>query len=103
MTAAVDPAEPFPVLGDRGPRLAAALSAGRVPPAWIVAGPDEEAGDVLALEIATWLTEPEVTRRDAVRARILAGAHPDVHRVRRDKPTVISVAALSEHLERAHS
>ena len=103
MTAAVDPAEPFPVLGDRGPRLAAALLAGRVPPAWIVAGPDEEAGDVLALEIATWLTEPEVGRRDAVRARILAGAHPDVHRVRRDKPTVISVAALSEHLERAHS
>ncbi|MGE0193298.1 MAG: hypothetical protein AB7T63_14780 [Planctomycetota bacterium] len=106
MTATLDPsgtAAAFAALGDRSVRLAAAIEARRVPPAWIVAGPDEEAGEDLALEVATWLVEPDALRRAAVRGRILGGSHPDVHRVRRDKPTVISVAALAEHLERAHA
>ncbi len=93
----------FDALGARGALLAAALRAGRVPPAWIVAGPDEEASEALALEIAAHLVEPDARSRARVRERILDGVHPDVHRVRRDKPTVISVAALAEHLQRAVS
>lgn len=102
MTAGVTDA-PFAALGAGGAALARALAAGRVPPAWLVQGPDEEAGEALALEMAVWLVARDAAEREHVRMRIGADAHPDVHRVRRDKPTVISVAALSEHLERAHT
>jgi hypothetical protein len=97
-----DPA-PFAALGAAGILLARSVTAGRIPPAWIVQGPDEEAGEAFALELAAWLVARDATEREHVGARIRADAHPDVHRVRRDKPTVISVAALAEHLERAHA
>lgn len=84
--------------------LARALTAGRVSPAYLLEGSDPAGVRVAGLAFATALLCPQGRLRCDCRSctRARAGEHRDLYRVRRDKPTVISVAALTPVLTRAH-
>lgn len=91
-------------LGHAGEALSRALGRGRNGPAYLLCGPDEDAARDVAMDVAVLLVAgPGVVPSTALAARVREGRHPDVHLIQRDKPTVISVAAFAEHLERAHS
>ncbi len=83
--------------------LADAVRAGRVAPAYLLEGADADGVRAAGLELAALLLCPSAAQAcccaSCTRAR--AGLHRDLHRVRRDKATVISVAALTPLLARA--
>lgn len=85
--------------------LARTLASGRLSPAYLVEGSDAAAVRAAALAFAAAVLCPEGRIACSCRscARVRAGTHRDLHRLRRDKPTVISVAALEPLLARAHS
>jgi len=88
-----------------GATLLRSLERGRVSPSYLLEGPDEEAllaaGRVLAAALI--LDAPPRDLDRAAHARVVSGAHPDLHLLTRDKATVISVDALGALLERAFS
>lgn len=84
--------------------LARTLSSGRLSPAYLLEGADpvvlrEAAG---ALAAAVLCPERRLGCACPSCARVRAGRHRDLHRLVRDKATVISVAALEPVLQRAH-
>lgn len=85
--------------------LARTLARGRLAPAYLIEGGDAAAvrSAALALAAAVLCPEGRLGCGCASCARVRAGTHRDLHRLRRDKPTVISVAALEPVLARAHS
>jgi DNA polymerase-3 subunit delta' len=86
-----------------GATVLRSLERGRVSPSYLLEGPDEEAliAAGRALAAALILDTPPRDLDRAAHARVLSGAHPDLHVLTRDKATVISVDALAAVLERA--
>jgi DNA polymerase-3 subunit delta' len=80
------------------------LATGRVSSAYLLEGPDGLALRSAAQELAAALICPEgrLGCPCASCVRVRAGTHPDLVRVRRDRPTVISVEALEPVLAQAH-
>jgi DNA polymerase-3 subunit delta' len=83
--------------------LARALASGRISPAYLLEGPDADALRDAAREAAAAILCPKGGCGRCRACRLGAkGTHPDLHAIGKDKPTVISVAALEPALARAH-
>lgn len=96
---------PLHAFGPVGDLLYRTLSADRLASSYLFEGADEEglreaAGVFAASILAESPPSPPVGRAYAL-AR--SGTHPDLHRLERDKATVISVAALTRVLAQAHA
>lgn len=87
----------------RGP-LERTLATGRVSPAYLLEGPDLLVLRAAATALAAALLCPQGRLGCACLScgRTRAGTHRDLTRLTRDKPTVISVAALEPVLGQAH-
>lgn len=85
--------------------LARTLAGGRISPAYLMEGPDALALREAATAFAAALLCPQgrLGCRCAGCARALAGVHPDLVRLGRDRATVISVQALEPVLAQAHT
>ncbi len=96
---------PLASFGSVGDLLLRTLSAGRISPSYLFEGADAqalfEAAQAFAIGLLSGAPPAEVDPH--VDARVRHGNHPDLHHLTKDKATVISVAALSAALERAHS
>lgn len=101
MTSSSD--HPLAAFGAVGAMLRRTLRGGRISPSYLFEGADDYALFEAAQAFAVGLLAP-VSGVDAnVEARVRHGNHPDLHHLTKDKATVISVAALTAALERAHS
>lgn len=91
-------------LGRVGENLAALVARDRVPPSVLFEGADEGALVEAARQFAASILARETDAASAARVerQVMVGDHPDVEIQSRDKATVISVAALSALLARAH-
>ncbi|MFM8980717.1 MAG: hypothetical protein ACKOSS_09700 [Planctomycetia bacterium] len=81
------------------------LAGGRISPAYLLEGPDGVSLREVATAFAAALLCPKGRLGCACPAcaRARSGTHPDLVRLRRDKATVISVAALEPVLAQAHT
>lgn len=96
---------PLAAYGRIGQVLLRTLAAERLSPSYLFEGSDAVALHEAARAFAAGIlagTPPGAGDARAMRLA-LAGTHPDLHELRKDKATVISVAALTPVLERAHS
>ncbi len=108
MTSSTDaaPAEhPLAAYGRMGQVLLRTLTADRLSPSYLFEGSDATALHEAARAFAAGILAGSPPGPGDPRAMrlALAGTHPDLHELRKDKATVISVAALTPVLERAHS
>jgi DNA polymerase-3 subunit delta' len=98
--------EPWARFGQAGERLRRALAEGRIGPAYLLEGPDEEVAREGARLFAAGLLCAADGGRPCLRCdacrRAVSGSHPDLHLQGRDKATVISVEAMEPLLARAH-
>ncbi|MDA1194943.1 MAG: hypothetical protein O2894_07130 [Planctomycetota bacterium] len=99
MTSSPDPLAAF---GAPGQLLARTLASGRLSPSYLFEGMDAAALHEAARAFAAGILAGDPPDPRA-RKLALAGTHPDLHELTKDKATVISVAALTPVLERAHS
>jgi len=99
----VDP-EGLAALAPLRERLERTLAADRLSPAYLLEGPDLALLRAAATAMAAALLCPtrELACACASCQRVRAGTHRDLTRLTRDKPTVISVAALEPVLAQAH-
>jgi len=110
VTSSTDPtsaglAHPLEAYGAVGAMLLRTLASQRISPSYLFEGADGVALHEAARAFAAGLlagSPPAAPERRAFR-ETLDGTHPDLHELRKDKATVISVAALAPVLERAHS
>jgi DNA polymerase III gamma/tau subunit len=81
------------------------LASERISPSYLFEGTDSLALHEAARAFAAGLLadSPPGEPEGRAMAQALAGSHADLHELRKDKATVISVAALGPVLERAHS
>lgn len=99
------PVHPLEAYGRVGQVLLRTLAGGRLSPSYLFEGADGAALHEAARAFAAGIlagTPPGPGDPRALRLA-LAGTHPDLHELRKDKATVISVAALTPVLVRAHS
>jgi DNA polymerase-3 subunit delta' len=91
-------------LGAAGALLRKTLASGRLSPSYLFEGADGATLREAVLAFATEILAGARPDADAERiaARVREGNHPDLHRIGKDKPTVISVRALGGALDRAH-
>ena len=102
---AVPTDHPLAAYGRMGQVLLRTLAAERLSPSYLFEGSDASALHEAARAFAAGIlagSPPGAGDERAMRLA-LAGTHPDLHELRKDKATVISVAALTPVLERAHS
>lgn len=105
MTSSTDTPHPLEAYGRVGRMLLRTLASQRLSPSYLFEGADGAALHEAARAFAAGIlaaTPPGPGDARAMRLA-LAGTHPDLHELRKDKATVISVAALTPVLERAHS
>ena len=103
MTSSTD--HPLAAFGDVGATLLHALEIERLSPSYLFEGMDAESLREAALAFAAGILagSPPGPANERVFRLALAGKHPDLHVLTKDKATVISVKALAPVLERAHS
>ncbi len=91
--------------GAVGESLLRTVAGGRLSPSYLFEGADSEVLEEAGRAFATAVLEAgsNEAARPRVRALVARDAHPDLHVRRKDKATVISVAALAETLEQAHA
>ncbi len=96
---------PLAAFGSVGALLYRTLVSERISPSYLFEGADSLALHEAARAFAMGLLagDPPAARDDHAAAQALDGTHADLHELRKDKATVISVAALGPMLERAHS
>ena len=96
---------PLETLGAVGALLMRVLEGERVAPCYLFEGSDGESLRESALRFAACLIagSPPGPPDERVFDLALRDAHPDLHHLTKDKPSVISVAALSAVLARAHT
>lgn len=96
---------PLTAFGHVGTVLYQTLASGRLASSYLFEGSDEEGLRTAAEVFAACILAESPPGPPAGRAYELARVrrHPDLHRLERDKATVISVAALSVVLEQAHA
>lgn len=91
--------------GSLADALRRTLAADRLSPSYLFEGVDarmlREAAESFAAAILS--VGHDEDERARTQRRIVAGTHPDLHVLEKDKPTVISVSALEPVLEEAHS
>ena len=99
------PDHPLAAYGRMGQVLLRTLAAERLSPSSLFEGSDAAALHEAARAFAAGILAGSPPGAGDARAMrlALAGTHPDLHELRKDKATVISVAALTPVLERAHS
>ena len=90
--------------GEVGAMLNQILASGRISPSYLFEGADGEGVREAALAFAAALLggDADDARGERVRRLVRALDHPDLHVLGKDKPTVISVKALSAQLEQAY-
>ncbi|MFV1958016.1 MAG: hypothetical protein ACC662_01250 [Planctomycetota bacterium] len=90
--------------GPAGRALERTVLSGRISPSYLLEGSDaDDLGEVaLAFAVALLGGREPGPRGARVRRLVAQDHHPDLHRVQKDKPSVISVASLAAHLEEAH-
>jgi len=81
------------------------LASGRLSPSYLFEGTDGETLHEAARAFAAGILAgaPPSPPNERVVRLALAGSHPDLHELTKDKATVISVASLTPMLERAHT
>ncbi|MDJ0975983.1 MAG: hypothetical protein QNJ98_16105 [Planctomycetota bacterium] len=96
---------PLTAFGPVGASLVRTLEADRLASSYLFEGSDDESLREAALTFAASILAESPPGPPAGRAYELAMVwrHPDLHRLERDKATVISVAALTGILEQAHA
>jgi len=99
------PDHPLGRFGAVGALLLRTLAAERISPSYLFDGADADALHAAARAFAAGILahSPPDSPDERVFRMALDGSHPDLHELGRDKATVISVAALSPVLARAHS
>ncbi len=102
MDALFPPPPALEAFGAQAARLVKALERNRLSPAYLIEGGDADTllAAARALAAAAVTGAPPGPRDPGAEGRVARGTHPDVHELTRDKQTVISVAALTEVLER---
>lgn len=105
MTSSSPAAAPAPLAASAREFLERTLRGGRISPAYLLEGPDGLALREAASAFALALLCPTGTLGCACATcqRARSGTHPDLVRLRRDKATVISVAALEPVLAQAYT
>lgn len=107
MTSSPDVAHDHPLAayGRVGQLLLRTLAGERLSPSYLFEGADAAALHAAARAFAAGILagSPPGPGDERAMRLALAGTHPDLHELRKDKATVISVAALAPVLERAHS
>ena len=80
------------------------LAGGRLSPSYLLEGADAETLSEAARAFAAGILCEKGGACGTCRScrRAISGSHLDLHLLSKDKPTVISVAALTPMLERAH-
>lgn len=103
MTSSIE--HPLEGFGAPGAMLLRTLAAERLSPSYLFEGSDGEALHEAARAFAAGIlaASPPGAANERVFRLAREGAHPDLHELSQDKATVISVAALTPVLERAHS
>lgn len=96
---------PLSAFGPVGDSLVRTLRADRLAASYLFEGSDDESLREVALTFAASILAESPPGPAAGRAFELAMVwrHPDLHHLERDKATVISVAALTSILEKAHA
>ncbi len=90
------------LLRDVGETLRRTVRSGRISPAYLFEAADAEDAREAALLFAAEILAGGEPPTERLHRRVHSLDHPDVHLLERDKPTVISVAALSQELEAAY-
>ncbi len=103
MTSSIE--HPLEHFGAAGAMLLRTLAAERISPSYLFEGSDREALHEAARAFAAGVIagSPPAAPDERVFRLARDGAHPDLHELSQDKATVISVAALTPVLERAHT
>ncbi len=96
---------PLERFGACGSLLLRTLASERLSPSYLFEGTDGDALHEAARAFAAGIlaASPPGVADERTMKLALTGSHPDLHELSQDKATVISVAALTPVLERAHS